>query len=270
MKGMKSAQEFYTPPAPGRYLSLIETAEAKLSDKGNTMIKLGLKIIDPNFPQYKDTQCNDHIITDGTAKGGGMGKIKLRALGVLEKFGEVDDDIPDGQICGALIGTQIYVEYGNEPQMTKESNYTSPATVIHNGQTITLQKLNVKGYARHSVGGAAPVAQAPVQQVPQLQQVPVQMAPQGQYAQVPQYAPQAPQGYAPQAPQGWQGQPQPVQQWQGQPQGFVPQGAPVQPQYAQQAVPPWNGNGVAQLPPAPPAETKGSRKKLKVDAAEGE
>ncbi len=277
MKGMKSAQEFYQPPTPGRYLSRIDGAEPQISKAGASMIKLSLTIVDPNFPKYQGEQCDDYVITAGDAKGGGLGKQKLRGLGVFEMFGEIDDDVPDNVIAQRLLGTQIYVEFGNEQKNSKDAagNYSIPMTAIDgNGNEVKLMKLIVKGFVRHSVGGA--VAQAPAQlQAPQgyAQPAPVQ-----QYAQ-PQMA--APQGYAQpqqvyaQAPQQAPVQYAPAQQLQGQPQyaqGFAPQapqGQPTQQFAPMTAAPPWSNGGVA-IPQQAAAEAPKKVRKMKVDGgAEG-
>ena len=261
MKGMKSADEFQQAPLPGVYWSLIATAEAQFTKKeGATMIKLSLSIDDARFSQYKDVACDDYMVTDGGAKGGGMGKTKLRGLGI--DVDSSDQELSDEAICSQLVGKGVWVTYGNEQRMGRSVEggpYDVPMTAIDakTGQVIKLFKLNVKGYSQHNVGqaqAAAPAQHAPAA-APYAQQ-PQQGAPQG-------WAPSQ-QGFAPPVQQGFAPPPQYAQQPQ---QGFAPapgfappqpqqQGGPVQyaqqpqtqqpqftqaPQGMQQAAPPWTG-----------------------------
>lgn len=258
MKGMKSATEYFVPPPPGRYPSKIVEATATLSKAGASMIKITSEIRSPE--QFAGLQATDYIITDGAASGGGMGKQKLRGLGI--DVDATDEEIPDSVVCDRLLGTELIVEYGNEDKMSKDAkgDFTIPMTAVDvkTGKTITLQKLIVKGYYRHAV--QAPGQQLP-QQLPQQQALPLQqpvqqMAPQGGFPQQQwpqqQVPPQYVQGYPPQ--QGFA----PVQQPQGfaPAQGFAPPGVNGTP-------PPW----VTQQAQAPvatgeeAAEGGGKRKK---------
>lgn len=255
MKGMASAKEYYVPPPAGRYPSKIVEASSEISKKGATMIKLTVEVREP--AQFAGHQATDYIITDGSAGGGGIGKQKLRGLGI--EVDASDDEIPDSVICQRLLGQQVLVEYENEPKMTesvkgsgkfdKAMTATDPTT----GAEVQLQKLIVKGYFRHQVSGVQ--AQAPM-----LQQAPVQaqgFAP----PQMPGQLPQQPQWGAP--PQGQFAQPvqgqwaQPQQQLQGPPPGWA------QPQQVAgpngQAVPPWVAQQ-AQAPVEEPVKAKRAKK----------
>jgi hypothetical protein len=264
MKGMKSADEFQQAPAPGRYWSVVAAADATFAKSGASMIKLTPTIDDPRFPQFKDASCDDYIITDGGAKGGGMGKTKLRGLGI--DVDSSDADVADEAICAQLLGRGCWVDYGNEQRMTRtgeDGPYNIPmtATDARTGQMVKLMKLTVKGYAVHNVGASQ---QAPAQQVtqPQIGQPPPQ-----QLEGRGQYAPQAPQQYA-QAPQQYA------------PQGFVPAPgfAPPSPiaglqpafpaQGQMQAAPPWAGQQQPNGAPSAPAPKK--PKKLQIQEGSGE
>lgn len=287
MKGMASTQEFQQAPLPGRYWSNIVEAAAEFAKSGASMIHLKLAINDPRFPQYKDMSAEDYMITDGSAKGGGMGKTKLRGLGI--DVDSSDQEIADEAICAQLAGKGIWVDYGNEQRMTRNGEdgpYDIPMTVVdaRSGQTIKLMKLTVKGYATHNVGQAqqapqqvapqgapyaqAPVQAAPVQQAPQFaqQQPPPQFqqpaqAPQGGFAPSAGFAPPPAQQFQP-IPQAPQGNLQPAFQ-QPPAQGQAPQ--------LQQAAPPWAQQpqqGQAPVQNGAPAEPK-KRKKIQDTDANG-
>lgn len=237
MKGMKSAKEYYTPPPKGKHPAIVSLCEATFSKKGASMLHLTVTL----EGQFGGEQIEDWAITDGSAKGGGIGKAKLRGLGVDV---ETDAEIPDEVLAQQLLGRKIFVEVDHEPQMRKnEAGELVPSTHFDTttGQTITLQRAIAKGYSTVNVGA---VAQAPVQGYAppqqQYQQAPAQFAPQGQPGFQPQYQ-QAPQ-FAP------QGQPQYGYQQ-------APQFAPQQPVQAQA---PW-----AQAPQtngAAPADEGGKKK----------
>lgn len=288
MRGMKSASEDFIVPPPGRYESEIVAASPEVSKKGASMIALQVEIKNP--PDYAGCVAYDYIITDGGAKGGGFGKKKLRGLGV--NVDATDDDVPDAQICDFLLGKRLWVQYGNEQQMGKDTNgsYTIPETRTdpQTGKQLPLMKLVVKEYFTHNVGGQGQVAALPQQAAPQYQQ---QLPAQQQLPQqgVPQFAQQPAQGqpqFNPQQP--FYGQPPPGQGWQQVPQqqlvqggqlqasaGAMAQGAPMQqlpanpgvvvPQtngaggVAPGAVPPW----VAAQAGAPAAEEAKRGKKTK-------
>lgn len=182
MKGMKSAKEYFQAPPPGRYKARIELAEADLAKKsGATMLRLEGIITEP--PEHAGAVWRDYIITDGYAKGGGLGKVKLRGLGVDVS---TDDEIPDEEIARSLLGRELWIEFDNEPLMGQDANgeYTVPQTVFDERlqQTVQLQKLVVKAYLSHNVG----LSQQPV--APARQPAP-QFGPQP----APQVAPPAPQ-----------------------------------------------------------------------------
>jgi hypothetical protein len=261
MKGMKSADEFQQAPAPGRYWSVIATADATFAKSGASMIKLTPTINDPRFPQFKDASCDDYIITDGSAKGGGMGKTKLRGLGI--DVDSSDADVADEAICAQLLGKGCWVDYGNEQRMTRtgeEGPYNIPMTVTdaRSGVVVRLMKLVVKGYAVHNVGASQ---QAPAQQVmqPQIGQPQAQQYAQQpqQFAQQPQFAPQG--GFAP-APGFAPSAPQP---------NLTAGLQPAFPQQSQlqQAAPPWAGQQTNGAPSAPAPKP---RKKLAIQEGPGE
>ncbi len=269
MKGMKSAAEFQQAPPPGTYWGVIAVAEATFSKSGSSMLKLTPTIDDTRFPQYKDQSCDDYIITDGGAKGGGMGKTKLRGFGI--DVDSSDAELPDEAICAQLQGKALWITFGNEARMTRtgeEGPYNIPMTAVDpvSGQTIKLMKLIVKSYSLHNVGQAQV---APVQHAAPVQH---QQAPQQGFAPAPgfaapqqtQFAP-APVQHAPQfAPQQVQQHAAPVQpQYAGQPplQPAFQQPQAQQPVQLQQAAPPWAGQAQPGQPNgAPPAAPKGKRK----------
>lgn len=258
MKAMKQAKEYFQAPPPGRYLSRITAVEEKISKAGSSMLKIDGEVIEPK--EYAGSMFTDYIITDGMARGAGMGKKKLRGLGINV---DTDEEIPDSVIAQQIFGLELWIEYGNEQMMGKDESgeYTKPATAFDSqlGKDVPLNKLVVKEYARHNVGqkAAAPIAQV---QAPQYAAptAPTMQAPQGY---PPGFAPiqQAPQ-YA-QAPQGWPQQ-APVQQApagavQMAPQGFVPGQQMAPPGFPQGQFPgyPVNGGVAGAAPPWVTAQT---------------
>ena len=266
MKNMSKAQENWQAPPPGRYLSTIIAAEATVSKKGSSMLKLSLRI---DGDEHDGIETDDYLITDGSAKGAGIGKRKLRGIGtpLILRAIDTDEDIPDAVIANELVGVQLFVDYGNEQKMGRSnpddpsSPFDRPMTVVdaRTGKEVPLNKLTVTGYSRHGTGVAVA---APAQQAPFVPQ----QAPQ-QFQQA-----QAPQGFMPQqfAPQ--QGQPQfaPQQQFaqpQGYPQQFAPQqafpqGQPMQMAFPQGGVaqPAWNNGAPVNAAPA----DEGGKKKRKI------
>jgi hypothetical protein len=287
MKNMASAKEFWQAPPPGTYPSTIVEAEAKLSKNGATMLALTLQIDEPE--QFRGETAYDYIITDGAAKGGGIGKAKLRGLGI-----NVDSnvEIPDEQIAAQLRGQRVVVTYGNEPQMAasyeggpydKVRTAVDPAT----GKEVVINKLVVKSYARHNFAqqsftgqqAQAPVAQAPVQAP--AQQAPAAAPVQGQFPFIPpsemQFAQPAfaqPQQFAQPQSAFQQGQPyaapQPAFAPAPAPAGY-PQQAPVAAAPVQAQVP-WAtpGNGAVPMQAQAPATDeggKGRRKRVNIQEA---
>ena len=267
MKNMTQATENLNAPPPGRRLSIITAAEATTSQKsGASMLHLSLAIADGS--PFNGLESNDYLITDGTAKGAGMARKKMRAIGtpLINQAIDSDAEIPDSAIAQELVGLQLFVDYGNEQMKSKDESgeYTIPMTTTDaHGKLVPLNKLTVVGYSRS--GGGVQTAQAPVQ-------APAQFLPQQGFApqQTQQYAP--PAGQQQFAPQQFQ---QPVQQGfapqQGWPQGAAPQqfaqapqGYAPQPAFGQVAQPVWNGGAPAQAPEAPK-----TGKKAKGAPAEG-
>lgn len=291
MKAMSQAQEFTRAAPPGRRIGTVVRAEAKFSKAGASMLEIEVR--DDSSGQT----ANDYIITDGTAKGAGMGKKKLRGLDtpLIQRSFDTDEDIPDAAIAQELVGLQLYIDWGNEPRFGKNETtgeYDKPLfdTDEKTGQQVQAQKLIVKGYSRSNPSAGAPVHAAAPAQVPTAF-VPQQgFAPQQAQAFVPQQA----QAFAP--PQAPIAQPQyagatVTPQYAQAPAGYVPQQAPMaqpQAQYAQPqtqplqapagfpgapagngqvATPPWNGGAPVQAP----AETAGKKpRKMKVEETPGE
>lgn len=254
MKNMTKAQENWQAPPPGRRLSVITAAEATVSKKsGASMLHLTVAIDDGS--EFAGTEADDYIITDGTAKGAGMGKKKLRGLGtpLINRAIDTDEDIPDAAIAQELVGLKLFVDYGNEqrlgraPGAGEDAPYDTPlfTTDANTGKQVPLNKLTVQGYSRHAIPGAQ--AQAPVMQQAPASFVPQQAAPQQQF--VPQgYPQQAPQQFVPQAPQ--------QQAFPGLPPGYVPPGG-----FPNIAQPAWNGGQPVQQVPveAPKRGKKGAQ-----------
>lgn len=253
MKGMASAAEYFVPPPAGQYPCIIKEANPSISKKEATMLELTVEIAE-GFAQ--GTQANDYIITDGTKPGGGMGKTKLRALGVDVTS---DAEVPDEVVARSLVNKRCYVTFEHETQKSKDSGYTQAMTALdpRTNQMVELKKLVVKGYSLTQTAAMPqpPQNHAPATPAPQAQagwgQPPAQQAPQGSaFAAPPQQGwaqPQAPQGFAPPAQPGFAAPPPgaPVQSpWAGQ--------APQAPQQAQGfAAPPFQApQGFA--PPAVP------------------
>ncbi len=273
---LKNAQEFADAVPAGRYPAQITQAEATISSGGSPMIKLTGALTEG---EYAGRTFYDNMITDDAFKGAGIGKRKLRGLGI----GEVDADveIADVEICQRLLGLNCLVDLVQEQMMEKDANgkYTKGKTALDaNGALVKVMKNVPNAYYTTSVGAVA--AQAPVlHQAPIQAQAPQQFAPPAQFAQPvqqqyvqptqpQQFAPQAPVGQGGFAPNPGQGYAQPMQQ--APVQQFIPQ---AQPQYAQpgfapqqQAVAPWAVQGAPQGAPAQlengaPAASKGRKGK---------
>jgi hypothetical protein len=218
MKGMKDTSEYYQPPPKGDYPATIISAVEKISGKGNTQIHVQAQL-DGNSEVF-----DDYLITDGTAKGAGIAKVKFRGLGVTEV--DSNEEVPDSVICQKLIGRKTIVRLGHERQQKKDdagnyvdANYIDPQT----GATIPLYRGRIEAFLSASIapplqpqsfGAPGPAyvppasfaPQAPVpQQQPQMPQPQMQfMPPQQQQAQQ-QFAgypaPGAPSAYPAPAPQ---------------------------------------------------------------------
>lgn len=262
MKGMASAPDYYVPPAEGPHPGTVIAATPKLSKAGATMIHIQTQL------DGMSEVIDDYMITDGAAKGAGMGKTKLRGLGIDVSS---DVEVPDEQICAQLLNRKCIIVLEHEDQ-TKATEDGTRVKATHlderTGQVIQLKRATAKGYRMANVGGMQ--AQAPQTQyaappgVPQQQFAPQQFAPQAQapvaFAPVAappqQYAPQTAQPpFAPtQQPQFVPNQPQQQFAYQGQPQQYAPQApaqAPAQPQYAPQAPQPQYAAAQPQYQQAP-------------------
>lgn len=259
MKNMSQANEINQAPIPGKRMSTCVAQATGVSSKGAPMITLTWQI-----DQGQDgagIQCDDYLITDGSSKGAGMARRKMRSLLVgtpWERTLDTDEEIADEAIASYLLGKKMMVEYGNEPRMTRSTEggpYDKPMTTTDNtGKLVSLNKLNVQGYARHVVNpthvamSQQPQYQPPVQQAPQAPpqwQQPASVQPSAQTQMMQQaYAPQP--GQTTMQP-AYQMQPAYPTQQPGQPQ---PQAQAFPPGF-QQAAPPWAnqqpvpGNGQA-------------------------
>jgi hypothetical protein len=252
MKGMASTPDYYVPPKEGPHPATIVAATPGLSKKGNnTQIHIQVQI------DGTTDVIDDYLGTDGTVKGAGMSKTKLRGLGVDVSS---DAEIPDEVIAANLLGRKCIVEIEHENASKKDEATNTYVNATHfdekTGQTIQLKRARVKGFRQANVGGFAPPAPgvsqmapamapqqfaAPAAQPPFAQQMagppPAQLPPQPQFA-APPFAPPAPvqqqfAGYpAPGTPSAYPG---PAPQFAAAPQPPAP--APIQPQF----------------PPAPPA-----------------
>lgn len=212
MKNMTQASEYYTPPPKGLYRCTVVQAVEGVSKAGSTMIEITTEIAEGPF---KGEQMKDFLLTDGTAKGAGIGRTKLRGLGINV---DTDAETPDAVICSQLNGRSIFVTLEHENMTTKESNYTEPRTVIDSktNQVITMMRARAGAYSLHQVGQLAG-AQTQTQAAPQAMQMAPQMAPQAQGG----FAQPAPVAQQQALPQAWQQQQAP--QYQGQSAGQAPQ-----------------------------------------------
>lgn len=244
MKGMKSAQEyqFVVPPA-GTYRTKVVTATDKTSRSGNTMLEIGIEILEPEA--FAGVSVKDWIGTDGTTDFGRMGKKKLRGLGI--DVDASDDEIPDSQLAHSLLGREVWTTVKQEPRMEESvkgsGKYDKPAYDTVDGKLVPRMQLKVDSYGGviTHMGRIAPQTQAAPQAAPQYPQ-------QGQVQQFQQqFAPPAQHQVAAHPPQYAQQYQQPQQQF-APPQGQPPQGfqqVPPGPQFPQFA----NGGNGAALPP---------------------
>jgi hypothetical protein len=282
MKNMSQAQESLQAPPPGWRLSTIVDGEATSSKKsGASMLHLTTRITDGS--EFDGVEADDYLITDGSAKGAGIAKKKLRGINtpLVSQALDTDMEVPDAALVQEMVGLQLFVLYGNEQRMGRHPDrqqdpsapYDTALTTAdpQTGKPVPLMKATVQGYSRSAPPGAQ-AGQAPIQQVaPQQYAAPAQFVPQQHVAQAPQgFAP----GFAPQQPQQYAQpvQPAPVQaqpQFPGAPQGFNPANAayPVQQGFAppqgfvpQQAQPVWNGGQQVAVPQTE-APAKGRGKK---------
>lgn len=253
MRGMATALEWIQAAPAARYPIQIDAAEAGLSRKGESQIKISFSVSDG---QFKGSSGFHHIGTDGGTKYGAMGKKHLRSLGVPV---DSDAEIPDSVIAAKLQGLRLFAECGNEQREKKASDAPDAPLVPQfeldpkTGQKVAVMNLTIIGYVREA--GARLDFGLPGQQ----------LQPQGQPSFVPQGLPQhggqgLPPGYVPQQqvqqvqqgyPPGYVPQPQqgfvPGQVPTGLPPGF----APPQPGYVAAAAPPvWTAgpNGVQGQP----------------------
>lgn len=275
MKNMSKAQESLQAPPPGWRLSVITEAVAGVSKKsGASMLTLTVEIDEGG--EYDGLSANDYLITDGSAKGAGIAKKKLRGIATPMALQALDTDaeIPDHVLAQEMVGVKLFVLFGNEQMMGKANKddpsapYDTPLTTVDaTGKTVPLNKLTVQNYSRSAppaLAGQANIGQvapppAPAQFVPQ-QAVPMQGQPVFQPQQP--YPGQVAAGYGNVPP--LQGGPTPQGTFPGfnpafpQQQGFAPpqQGfAPPQ----NVAQPAWNGGQAVQQPEAPVKAGRGKK-----------
>lgn len=284
MKNMSKAQESLQAPPPGWRLSVITEAVAGVSKKsGASMLTLTTEIAEGG--EFDGISANDYLITDGSAKGAGIAKKKLRGIAtplVLQAL-DTDAEIPDHVLAQEMVGVKLFVLYGNEQMMGKANKddpnapYDTPLTTTDatTGKTVPLNKLTVQNYSRSAppaaagqtnIGQVAPPP-APAQFVPQ-QAVPTQGQPVFQPQQpYPTQAVQQP--YPGQVAAGYgnvpplQGAPAPQGAFPGFNPAFPQQGfAPPQQGFAPPqnvAQPAWNGGQAVQQPEAPVKAGRGKK-----------
>lgn len=237
---LNNAKEFFEAAPKGRYKVRLVSVTCENSKKtGASMLKLVAEIIEG---EHQGKQVFDYAITveewnGEKVKGAGMGKGKLRQLGV-----NVDSDveIPDDQIAAQLLNIECFAELDVEPAMQQDGK--TPKTVFDPATQKTVPQMNNKVVAYFT----APItAQQPA--------IPAKAASPAQYASMPGAA--APAPAAPAAP------PQQVYKV-----GDVVNGHRLTAQGTWEPVPvaapppaaasPWGGDGATQpgvAPPPPPA-----------------
>lgn len=196
MKGMKSANEFYTPPPAGAYRGIITAATAGFAkSSGASHIELDIELADG---PGKGESGKKWLGTDGGTKYGSMAKANWRALGINV---DSDAEIDDNALAASLVGRQCIVVTELEQQNSKNpatGAYDVPATYIDaNGNVLPQMRWVVKGFKSTSTAGI----QAALQPAQNLQAAAPQFAqPQfAQNAQPPFAATQAPGGFQPPA-----------------------------------------------------------------------
>lgn len=156
MKGMNQAKEFNTPP-PGRYKVRITSVEAAASQaKGTPMLKVSGEIVEP--AEHAGAVFFDNILTDGSAKGAGFSKAKLRGLGIDV---DADVEVDDNQLAEQLTGIELWADLDNQPRMKKgpDGQYNVPVTQVVDGKQVQVQNLVVSSYLGSL--NTAPATEAP-------------------------------------------------------------------------------------------------------------
>lgn len=179
MKGMKDAREFVdAPPAGVWFAAEITAAEAgatgpKAKTPGVPQLKLTLE---GREGDYDGVTMFDNLITDGTAKGAGMAKPRLRALCAMIGVDiESDVEVSDEEIAAKLTGMTVRVLGGHKPRQRQNGDKWEDIEEIVNGKRIKVMQLVPKEYASidtapaagaQTAQGAAPAQQAQQAQPP--------------------------------------------------------------------------------------------------------
>jgi len=147
-----TAKEFYEAAPKGRYKMKIIAAECKLSQKSNApMIAITLEIrsdLNGNVDHAGD-QVFDYLLTDESFKGAGMGKAKLRGLGV-----DVDREQSDEEVCGQLLGREVIADLVIEQRRDKNNNLQWQVDA-KTGKQIPLDSNKAIAYFTQAVSGAS-------------------------------------------------------------------------------------------------------------------
>ena len=141
MKGMASTPDYYIPPPEGPHAATIVAATPGLSKKDNTQIEIQAQL-DGTTEIIKDW-----IGTDGTVKGAGMSKTKLRGLGVDLSS---DVEVPDELVAASLLGRKciVVLKHENAQRKADDGTYVNATHFdAQTGQTIQLKTATTTGQA---------------------------------------------------------------------------------------------------------------------------
>lgn len=169
MKGMAGAKEFSTPP-PARYKVRITAVEATASKaSGTSMLKLSGEVIEP--AEHAGAVFFDNILTDGSAKGAGFSKGKLRGLGI-----DVDSDVEvsDDDLATQLTGIEIWADLDNQPRSKLNpatGKYDLPVTQVVDGKQVPVMNLVVSSYLGSFNGTPANTAETKPAETPKAAEV---------------------------------------------------------------------------------------------------
>lgn len=189
-------------PAPkGRYKGTFTAAEAKTAKSGADMLALTGEITEGN---NAGGIWFDNLITDGSKKGAGFAKSKLRGLGINVELAQ-----DDAQVAQQLLGRTFFVDLDLEPIMTQgpSGKYDVPKTYT-DAQGVAHPSMRNIAKAYYVAGPVATVAapQAQIAPAPAAPAAPAAPVAQGQVP--PQFAQQGwgnygapPQGFNGNAPQ---------------------------------------------------------------------
>lgn len=174
MKAMAQAKEFNTPPI-GRYKARLTSVEPGMSSSGKPKLSISGEIIEP--AEHAGAVFFDTIITDGTTKGAGFSKAKLRGLGI-----DVDSDveIPDEELAARLTGVETYVDLDHQPRFSKNpatGDYDIAVTQVVDGKQVPVMNLKVSAYLGSVDTAAAPTPAAEAPVAPAAAPVPAKATP---------------------------------------------------------------------------------------------